>query len=339
MSVLCATLTVLRRQVFDHIYQSGGRRFVLLNEAPLQLSPVYAAVSSGGAGNNQYWQNKTLYNQTEYQHKMMEYTTSVNTMFDYGVPFHLVVKKRWPGAAVAIFDVHRLLTDMHNSPASYLDAPANATGAYRNCAPTNSSGSLNCANSKSPMSSFLWCDRRPFRCAGWPGSPANNRPAPGTTSSTRRRKPEASLPSTSSTSSRGTRRMGPATAGRQTEAGRGRWAAVVVARKCDSVLLGLSVHPLLAGVPVLEQREHFVRACPVRPPPATRSLHVSSRTSPVPCCSWLSAPPPPWEALCGRTAARHGAERRHTDGRVGGVGGEIRAKRTDTVILRTGTGE
>ncbi len=145
------------RQVFDHIYKAGGRRFVLLNEAPLQFAPLYAAASNGGVANNQYWQNKTLYNQTEYQYKMLEYTTSVNTMFEYGVPFHLVVKKRWPGAAFAIFDVHKLLTDIYNNPAAYLDAPANATGFYHHCAPANNS---DCTNAKQPASSFLWCDNR-----------------------------------------------------------------------------------------------------------------------------------------------------------------------------------
>lgn len=141
------------RQVFDGIYQTGGRRFVLLNEAPLQLAPMYAAVSNGGAGNNQYWQNKTLYNETEYQYKMLEYTTSVNTLFDYGVPFNLIVKKRWPGSSFAIFDVYSLLTDIYNKPGAYLDSPANVSGFYHRCDPTNTSV---CGNSQQPPSSFLW---------------------------------------------------------------------------------------------------------------------------------------------------------------------------------------
>lgn len=38
--------------VFDTIYETGGRRFVLLNTAPLQLAPLYAAQSSGGVGDS-----------------------------------------------------------------------------------------------------------------------------------------------------------------------------------------------------------------------------------------------------------------------------------------------
>lgn len=127
---------------------------MLLNEAPLQLAPEYASQAKGGAGDNQYWQNKTLYNETEYEQKILQYTTNVNTMFDYGAPFNLLVKKRWPGASFAIFDVHRLFADIHANPGAYLDAPADATGFFHACAPTNNS---NCVDSKNPASSFLWC--------------------------------------------------------------------------------------------------------------------------------------------------------------------------------------
>jgi hypothetical protein len=140
-------------QVWDAIYQEGGRRFVLFNNAPLQLAPLYAAQSNGGAGNNQYWLNKTSYNETEYQYKMLEYTTSANTMFDYGFPYQLLVQKRYPGASVAIFDVHRLITDVHNNPTEYLAAPANVTGYYAHCEPTDNSI---CTKSTEPYASFLW---------------------------------------------------------------------------------------------------------------------------------------------------------------------------------------
>ncbi|KAJ9138817.1 GDSL esterase/lipase EXL6 [Pleurostoma richardsiae] len=141
--------------VFDHIYSTGGRRFVLLNNAPLHLAPMYASQSSGGVGDNQYWQNKTLYNETEYANKILEYTTTVNRVLDYGAPFQLLVKARWPGASFAVFDVHRLLTDIYYNPAAYLDAPANSSGFYHHCVPTNNS---DCVVSPEPASSFLWYD-------------------------------------------------------------------------------------------------------------------------------------------------------------------------------------
>ncbi|PSR82358.1 carbohydrate esterase family 16 protein [Coniella lustricola] len=141
--------------VFDTIYSSGGRRFVLLNTAPLQHAPLYAAQSAGGAGDNQYWLNKTLYNQTEYQNKMLEYTQLVNRIFNYGAAYETVVEKRWPGVTFDVFDVNKLLSDMIRDPARYLDAPANVTGFYHHCDANNNSI---CTTAPEPLDTFLWYD-------------------------------------------------------------------------------------------------------------------------------------------------------------------------------------
>lgn len=61
--------------IFDVLYSTGGRRFVLLNTAPLELTPLYAALSNNGAGDNQYWKTKTTFNTTEYEQKMLEVST------------------------------------------------------------------------------------------------------------------------------------------------------------------------------------------------------------------------------------------------------------------------
>ncbi|KAI1841448.1 hypothetical protein JX265_001484 [Neoarthrinium moseri] len=140
--------------VFDAIYKTGGRHFVLLNEAPLEYSPLYAAPQNSGVGDDHYWTDKTTYNMTEYEQKMKEYTTSVNTMFDYGVPVQVKIKSRWPDASVAIFNVHQLILDIRSEPEKYLDAPANVTGFYNHCALDGS----NCITSENPLSSFLWYD-------------------------------------------------------------------------------------------------------------------------------------------------------------------------------------
>ena len=144
-------------EVFDNIYTTGGRRFVLLNLAPLELSPDFASLDAGGAGDSRFWPNKTLYNTTEYSYKMKEYTTNVNTMFDYGAPFHLLVKKRWPGAEFSIFDVHALIKNIFYHPKEYLDAPYNATGYYHRCSAQNQSDCVN-QSEYGPLSSFLWYD-------------------------------------------------------------------------------------------------------------------------------------------------------------------------------------
>ncbi|KAK4185083.1 GDSL lipase/esterase [Podospora australis] len=142
--------------VFDSIYKTGGRRFVLLNTAPLELSPLYAEQKNGGTGDSQFWGNKASYNVTEYSQKIKQYTTNVNTIFEYGVPFQMAIKSRWPKATFDLFDVHSLLTDIHNEPKKYLDAPFNVTGYYRVCSSTGS----NCVDQTQlgGLSGFMWYD-------------------------------------------------------------------------------------------------------------------------------------------------------------------------------------
>lgn len=55
---------------------------------------------------------------------MKEYTQLANAIFDYRVPFELLIKKRYPGASIAIFNTNALLTDVYNNPTQYLPAPA-----------------------------------------------------------------------------------------------------------------------------------------------------------------------------------------------------------------------
>lgn len=141
--------------VFDTIYSTGGRRFVLLNTAPLQYAPMYTPQSKGGAGDNQYWLNKTLYNETEYEYKMLEYTQLVNRIFSYGAAYETLVERRWPQATLDVFDVNKLMTDMILDPTRYLEAPANATGFYHHCVATNNSI---CTTEPQPLDTFFWYD-------------------------------------------------------------------------------------------------------------------------------------------------------------------------------------
>lgn len=43
---------------FDEIYRAGGRHFVLMNTAPLQLSPLYGMPDAGGLPASHYWPDK-----------------------------------------------------------------------------------------------------------------------------------------------------------------------------------------------------------------------------------------------------------------------------------------
>lgn len=139
--------------MFDKIYSTGGRRFALFSQAPLEKAPLYAAPEHGGSGNVNYWKNKTAYDTILYEDKILEYTSLVNAVFDFGVPFHLLVQKRWPGASFTIFDIHQVVLDIIESPDDYLDAPANVTGYYTECSPLAPTG---CTVSEYPPSAFLW---------------------------------------------------------------------------------------------------------------------------------------------------------------------------------------
>ena len=84
---------------------------------------------------------------------MLEYSTDVNTMFEYGAPFELLVKRRWPGVSFSLYDVHSLMVDIFDNPSEYLASPANATGYYHSCNPKNP---LRCVNATEPADSFMW---------------------------------------------------------------------------------------------------------------------------------------------------------------------------------------
>ncbi|KAL0472208.1 GDSL lipase [Neurospora intermedia] len=143
--------------VFDTIYKSGGRKFVLLNVAPLHLAPLYATIENGGfSGPSQFWAGKSQYNVTERSEKIKEYSTTLNTVFSYGAAVNTKLKSRWPKATFDLFDVHSLLTDIHEDPAAYLDAPHNSTGYFHHCPPSGS----NCVDQTSlgPLTGFMWYD-------------------------------------------------------------------------------------------------------------------------------------------------------------------------------------
>lgn len=149
--------------VFDSVYAAGGRHFVLMNAAPLERSPLYKTPDEGGLGDSQFWGDKSEYDAELMKDKMRQYTTAVNGMWEYGVPFHLQLKARWPGASFTIFDVHSLFSDVLDSPAEYLDEPADAEGYYHHCGVDGG----DCVDSDEVMSSFFWFDElHPSQRAG-----------------------------------------------------------------------------------------------------------------------------------------------------------------------------
>ncbi|KAK3691167.1 hypothetical protein LTR37_018821 [Vermiconidia calcicola] len=137
----------------QRVYDNGGRNFVLFNVAPLYFAPEYAAPPYD-VGVNQYWLDKPK-NHTQLSGRMLEQVVTVNAIFDYRTPFAVEIKKRYPGARIAVFDVHGLMTDIYNNPSEYLNgtAPLDVTGYVNRC---NTTGG-DCVTNPSP-DSFLWYD-------------------------------------------------------------------------------------------------------------------------------------------------------------------------------------
>ncbi|KAI8680729.1 hypothetical protein NCS56_00478800 [Fusarium sp. Ph1] len=149
------TAYALRLDVFDALYETGGRHFIAITPPAAEHSPAYLIPEDGGRLDNPAWLNKTAYNMTDYNYKLMEYLTSAKAMLQYGVPFQLIVEKRWPGSTFSFFDLHGLMTHMLKTPEEYIDAPANITGHYRHC---EIGEFLDCPVEKEARESFFWFD-------------------------------------------------------------------------------------------------------------------------------------------------------------------------------------
>ncbi|KAK4143357.1 uncharacterized protein C8A04DRAFT_37550 [Dichotomopilus funicola] len=140
--------------VVDQVYKTGGRRFVLLNEVPLELTPLYNTPDNGGTLDSQFWKSKSSYNITEYSQKIKEYSSLVNTILDYGVAVQASIKKRWPDAVVDVFDVHSLVSDIYHNPADYLEAPHDPALYFHHCEPAGSP----CVDQPGSLNGYLWYD-------------------------------------------------------------------------------------------------------------------------------------------------------------------------------------
>lgn len=95
----------------DRLYEAGARVFVLMNNAPLNLSPQYGLPGAGGLNSTEFWTNKIAYdpNITHSSEKMRQYVNFANAVFQYETPYNLYIANRYPGSTFAIFDMHSLV--------------------------------------------------------------------------------------------------------------------------------------------------------------------------------------------------------------------------------------
>jgi phospholipase/lecithinase/hemolysin len=145
--------------VYDQIsrlYANGGRYFVIMNLAPLDLLPQYASPEDGGLAATQYFPTKLGMNATAINGRMHATVAALNQVYAYRTPYETTFNTTWEDINVASFDVNRLMTDIYYNPTKYLNgtAPANVQGVVNLCDAQTSS---NCTKQASP-DSFEWFD-------------------------------------------------------------------------------------------------------------------------------------------------------------------------------------
>ncbi|EYE91353.1 SGNH/GDSL hydrolase family protein [Aspergillus ruber CBS 135680] len=140
-------------RALDNIYHSGARNFVLMNLAPLHLTPLYAVPEKGGVTGkeSQYWPWKPE-NLTEISHRMKEQVVALNQVFDYRTPYEVLIAKRYPGASFAVMDTYGLLSDVYYNDTNYPNI-TNVTGYTNHC----DQKTKQCTRLPNPET-FLWFD-------------------------------------------------------------------------------------------------------------------------------------------------------------------------------------
>lgn len=95
----------------DTLHKAGARAFVLINLGPLHLTPLYASLENHGLGSSRFWEDKSSYdaNITRTSEKMRQYSTTLNSLFDYQTPYEVKLAERFPDSAFAVFDTFSLV--------------------------------------------------------------------------------------------------------------------------------------------------------------------------------------------------------------------------------------
>lgn len=99
---------------FDRVYEAGARFFVIMNMGALELTPLYATLENSGVPTSRFWKDKSSYdaNITRISEKMRQYSTTLNTLFEYQTPYEVQLSKRYPGSSFALFDTASLVRSL-----------------------------------------------------------------------------------------------------------------------------------------------------------------------------------------------------------------------------------
>jgi len=140
-------------KTLDQIYSAGGRRFVLMNNVPLDLVPLYSAPSHGGLSWSKFWTNKPA-DVAGIAKQIGQLVGMANKGFKSKAEAIMTEGKRLPEAQLALFDTWSLFHAMDSNPSTYLNgtAPLNVTSSVMQCFQNGE-----CTRSSSP-DSFMWFD-------------------------------------------------------------------------------------------------------------------------------------------------------------------------------------
>lgn len=94
--------------IFDQIYKSGGRKFVLMNNIPLNLVPIYALPENGGLKWSKFWTNKPG-NIAQISNQIKSFVEFTNISFMNKTKIIMQQRQRYPNAQMAIFDTYSLV--------------------------------------------------------------------------------------------------------------------------------------------------------------------------------------------------------------------------------------
>ncbi|KAE8356133.1 hypothetical protein BDV28DRAFT_145477 [Aspergillus coremiiformis] len=140
-------------EALHRIYQNGGRHFVLMNVAPLQLAPQYALPGHGAVKSLSWWPDRPS-NHTAIHYRMWEQLVTVNEVFGYRTPFEVLGTDRYAGAGIAVMDLYGLLSDIYYNPEQWFgQKDVNVTGFVKHC---NAQGE-DCARLPGEKT-FMWFD-------------------------------------------------------------------------------------------------------------------------------------------------------------------------------------
>jgi phospholipase/lecithinase/hemolysin len=140
----------------SRLYANGGRYFVIMNLAPLNLLPQYALPEDGGLPATQFFPTKQGMNATAINGRMHETVAALNQVYEYRTPYEVTFNQTWDDINVASFDVNSLMTEIYHNPTKYFNgtAPPNVQGVVKLCDAQTSS---NCTLADSP-DSYEWYD-------------------------------------------------------------------------------------------------------------------------------------------------------------------------------------